>query len=149
MEVKLQVFCSNSFYELISWVFLGKMLSAECLRTPLMTSQHRFRLWLGAVRQQAITWANFDPDLHCHSYDIVRKQFTFFFLINHRQYTTFVLTNHFGSNVRRHITTYSISILRRSTNVENVPHSYSKNTFFRAHLVCSSSVSTSPNTPGE
>ena len=78
MEVKLQVFCSNSFYELISWVFLGKMLSGECHRTPLMTSQHSFRLWLGAVRQQAITWTNFDPDLHCHIYDIVRKQFTFF-----------------------------------------------------------------------
>ena len=28
--------------------------------------QHWFRLWLGAVRQQAITWANDDPDLWCH-----------------------------------------------------------------------------------
>ena len=26
-------------------------------------SQHWFRLWLGAVRQQAITWANDHPDL--------------------------------------------------------------------------------------
>ena len=30
-----------------------------------MVSQHWCRLWLGAVRQQAITWANVDPDL-CH-----------------------------------------------------------------------------------
>ena len=33
--------------------------------TSLMISQHWFRLWLGAVRQQAITWANVDPD-QCH-----------------------------------------------------------------------------------
>ena len=30
-----------------------------------MISQHWFRQWLGAVRQQAITWANVDPEL-CH-----------------------------------------------------------------------------------
>ena len=30
-----------------------------------MRSQHWFRSWLGAVRQQAITWANVDLDL-CH-----------------------------------------------------------------------------------
>ena len=28
-----------------------------------MISQHWFRWWLGANRQQAITWANVDPDL--------------------------------------------------------------------------------------
>ena len=28
-----------------------------------MISQHWFRWWLGAVRQQAITWAHVDPDL--------------------------------------------------------------------------------------
>ena len=46
-----------------------------------MISQHWFRWWLGAVRQQAITWTNVDPDLcrhmvslgqneltHCHAY---------------------------------------------------------------------------------
>ena len=31
-----------------------------------MISQHRFRYWLGAVRQQAITWANVYPDLCRH-----------------------------------------------------------------------------------
>ena len=34
-------------------------------RTPLMTSQFWFRLWLGTVRQQAVTWDNAGPDL-CH-----------------------------------------------------------------------------------
>ena len=31
-----------------------------------MISQHWFRWWLGAVRQQAITWANVDPNLCRH-----------------------------------------------------------------------------------
>ena len=31
-----------------------------------MRSQHWFRYWLGAVRQQAITWADVHPDLWCH-----------------------------------------------------------------------------------
>ena len=34
-------------------------------RTPLMTGRHWFRLWIGAGSQQAITWANVDPEL-CH-----------------------------------------------------------------------------------
>ena len=42
-----------------------KLPRDECHGTLLMVSQHWFRLWLGAVRQQAITWTNVDPDL-CH-----------------------------------------------------------------------------------
>ena len=42
---------------------LMKFLPGECLWTSLMISQHWFRWWLGAVRQQAITWANVDRDL--------------------------------------------------------------------------------------
>ena len=38
----------------------------ECHWTSLTTSQHWFRQWLGAVRQQAINWANVDPDLSGH-----------------------------------------------------------------------------------
>ena len=34
--------------------------SDERHRTLLTISQHWFRLWIGAVRQQAITWANVD-----------------------------------------------------------------------------------------
>ena len=32
------------------------------LKASLMISQHWFRYWLGAVRQQAITWTNVDTD---------------------------------------------------------------------------------------
>ena len=38
----------------------------ECHRTLLMMSQHLFRWWLGAVRQQAITWTSVDQDLQRH-----------------------------------------------------------------------------------
>ena len=33
---------------------------------PLMMSQHWSRWWLGAIRHQAMTWANVDPDLYHH-----------------------------------------------------------------------------------
>ena len=49
-----------------SWAFLVKSLSDKCHRTPLMISQYWFRLWLGAIRQQAITLNNVDLDLCCH-----------------------------------------------------------------------------------
>ena len=42
-----------------------KLPSSECNWNLLMTSQHWFRWWLGAFRQQNITSANVDPDL-CH-----------------------------------------------------------------------------------
>ena len=45
---------------------LVKLPSDECNWILLMISQHCFRYWLGAVRQQAITWANVDPDLCRH-----------------------------------------------------------------------------------
>ena len=35
--------------------------SGECRRTSLMCSQHWFRQWLGAARQQAITWCQCWP----------------------------------------------------------------------------------------
>ena len=43
-------------------VSLGKMPPNECHWTSVINSQHWFRLWLGAVRQQAITWTNVDSD---------------------------------------------------------------------------------------
>ena len=42
------------------------MSSDECHRTLLVISQHWFRYWLGAVRQQAITWTSVDQDLQRH-----------------------------------------------------------------------------------
>ena len=41
------------------------MPSNKCHRNLLMISEHWFRYWLSAIRQQAITWAKVDPDL-CH-----------------------------------------------------------------------------------
>ena len=46
-------------------VSLVRLLSDECPGMLLMPSQYWFRQWLGAVREQAITWANVDLDL-CH-----------------------------------------------------------------------------------
>ena len=42
-----------------------KLASDECHNTSLMICLHWFRWWLGAVRQQAITWAYVDPNI-CH-----------------------------------------------------------------------------------
>ena len=53
------------FYQLIASDFLMMMPSDECHRTLVMISQHWFRWWLGAVRQQVITCANVDLYL-CH-----------------------------------------------------------------------------------
>ena len=36
--------------------------------------QHWFRKWLGAVMQQAITWANVDKDLCCHTASLGHKK---------------------------------------------------------------------------
>ena len=41
-----------------------------------MISQHWFRKWLGAVRQQAITWANVDPDLCRHMVSLDHNELT-------------------------------------------------------------------------
>ena len=43
-----------------------KILSGECHRTSLMRNQLWFRLWLGVIKQQAVTWNTVDSDL-CRS----------------------------------------------------------------------------------
>ena len=48
VEVILTMSFSNSFYGLISWVLLTKLLSGKCHRTCL-TNQHWSRQWLGAA----------------------------------------------------------------------------------------------------
>ena len=42
---------------------LVELVLGEWHKTLLMISQHCFRQRFGAVRKQAITWANMDPDL--------------------------------------------------------------------------------------
>ena len=48
----------------------------ECYSTLLMISQHWFRWWLSAVRQQAITWVNVDPDLCRHMVSLGHSELT-------------------------------------------------------------------------
>ena len=43
----------------------------------IMESQHWFREWLGAVRQQAITWVNVDPDLCRHMVSLGHNELIF------------------------------------------------------------------------
>ena len=58
----------NVIFSLVLLIGIFKLFmimpSDECHRTLLMISRHCFRLWLGAVRHQAITWANVDS-VHC------------------------------------------------------------------------------------
>ena len=42
----------------------------------LIISRHLFRLWLGVVRPQAITWTNIDPQLCHHMASLVRNELT-------------------------------------------------------------------------
>ena len=51
---------------LIYWPFRAELPSCDCHRSSLRASQHCFVWWLGAVRQQAITWSNVDHDHHGH-----------------------------------------------------------------------------------
>ena len=57
-------------------VFLVKLPSDECNWILLMISQHWLRKWLGAVRQQAITWANVDPNLCRHMASLGHNELT-------------------------------------------------------------------------
>ena len=56
----------NKFQWLMARASVEKQSSNECYRTLEMISQHWSRWWLGAIRQQAITWANADSELCCH-----------------------------------------------------------------------------------
>ena len=71
----LKVQFSNICYTESSQTLIVKLLSGECHRTHLMISQHWFRWWLGAIRQQAITLANVDLDLCCHRATLARNEF--------------------------------------------------------------------------
>ena len=73
-----KVHFSNSLYRTVVWAVDVKLLSGECHRTPLMTSQHWFMKWLGAIRQQAIFWANVDPGLYRHRASLGHNELTIF-----------------------------------------------------------------------
>ena len=58
-------------------VYLVNLPVDECHSTLLMISQHWFSEWLGAVRQQAIAWADVDPDLYRHMASQGPNEYTF------------------------------------------------------------------------
>ena len=61
----------------------------ECHWTSLMISQHWFRECLDAVRQQAITWANVDPD-HCrHMVSLGHNELNILVWVTERSCTKF------------------------------------------------------------
>ena len=66
VEINLKVWFSDSLYRIVAWAFGVKLFSGDWRRSLLMISQHWFRQWLGAVRQQAITWTSVDQDLQRH-----------------------------------------------------------------------------------
>ena len=66
VDVILQVYFSNAFYEFMFFAFHVKSISGECNKSVLVISQHLFRKWLGAPRQQVISWTNVDPVLCRH-----------------------------------------------------------------------------------
>ena len=71
-----KVLFSILFYWLVSSHLLTIMPSDECHGTYLKISQNWFRQWLGAIRQQVITWANVDPDLRHHMASLGHNELT-------------------------------------------------------------------------
>ena len=68
----------NSSHRLISWVFPWRLLSGEYHRTHSWEEVNigSGNEWLGAVRQQAITCTNVDPDLFHYMVPLGHKELT-------------------------------------------------------------------------
>ena len=71
--------------------------------TGLYISQHWFRCWFGAVRQQAITWTNVDSDLFCHMTSLGHKESTTctctIMLKNDEMQTCFIMFAHMFQHI--------------------------------------------------
>ena len=65
-----------NIYIYIYWVFPVERPSGECQKTLLMINQHWFMWWVGAVRQQAITWAHVVSVLYCYMVSIGHNELT-------------------------------------------------------------------------
>ena len=58
------------FMSIIQFLNTTNEIPLRCMsQHPIDEIQYRLRQWLGAIRHQAITWANVDPDL---SYGVAR-----------------------------------------------------------------------------
>ena len=62
MGIILKELFSSSLHEFDYSAIHMKLPSEKCHLTPLVISQHWFRQWLDAVRQEAIIWANAEKD---------------------------------------------------------------------------------------
>ena len=102
-------------------VSLVKLPSYECQWTIFMVSQHWFWQWLGAVRQQAITWANVDPDLCLHMVSLGHNELSYqvwhvlFQIIS--RYLCFLLTfliYKMEKMIPQNLSTLSVSLISES-----------------------------------
>ena len=80
------------------WVISCEILSAECLWTLLMISQH----WLSAVRQQAITRANVDPDLCRHMVSLCHNELRYASALYNSRHSGCLLIAHLWSGTLWH-----------------------------------------------
>ena len=75
VAIILKVSFLKSLHRIVAWALALKLLSCECHRSPLMRSQHWFREWFGAVRQQTITWVIVGPVLCRHMASLGHNDF--------------------------------------------------------------------------
>ena len=94
----LKVYFPNACDRLSSRAPHVKILSGECHSTPLMISQHWFRWWLGAIKQQSVTWANVDLGL-CHHMPSLGH--------NESNYNWYIINYYSGQNLLRIPITFS------------------------------------------
>ena len=64
--MKSKIFNVFSLYIIVACALALKLRTCKWYSTLLIINQHWFRWWLGAIRHQAITWTNVDPDLCPH-----------------------------------------------------------------------------------
>ena len=81
LDTILKLQFSISFHRLVSSLRLRIMPWDECQGTSPMISQDWFRQWICAVMQQAITWANVDPDLSRHMASLGHNEYPWISLI--------------------------------------------------------------------
>ena len=113
LDVILKMWSSILLYLLVSSNLLMMMSSDECHRTLLMISQHCFRWWLGAVRQQAITWTSVDQDLKRHKASLGPNEWiTRPWSIHQKRISTSWVVSHTGYIYTKERVGYSAEVCR-------------------------------------
>ena len=75
-NVKMIFKCISRFKTGLAWIQICRIFR---YKTGLawvqnMSSKHLFGLWLGVIKQQAMTWTNVDQDSGRHMESLVRSQ---------------------------------------------------------------------------